>query len=309
MFDYVVYHQNCMDGTSSAWVTTLVNPNAKLIPTFAFKSPDHKLYPELFEATEKKIIFCDVTPNEELLEGLIWHENEIVVIDHHNDAVSKLEKYIEKNCSSDEITLYTNKDNTKSGCVLTWEYFFPDKPVPWFLEYISDRDNWNFKLEHSKEINAALYEDKHITLEGLNILLTSDMKEMKDELIKRGSTLEDWRLKAVERYSKLALFCKYNDMYVWLYQCLPEYRSDVGNYLLNKTYTDKDGNVITPNFTACWQYDIKSDQYWFSFRSDNTKVDVCELAKSLDIKGGGHRNAAGASILGNITLRDVFVPV
>lgn len=312
-FDYVIYHENCMDGTSSAWVTTLVNPNAKLIPSSAYKSPDPNIYPELNTVTCNKIVFCDVTPTKPFLDLLIWHENKIVVIDHHNDAICKLENYIKTSCTTTEaklFTLYTNKDNTKSGCVLTWEYFFPDKPIPWFLEYISDRDNWSFKLEYSKEINSALYEDKHITFEGLNQLLTADITDMKNSLIKRGTTLEDVRLTFIEKYAKLALLCKYKEMYVWLYQCLPEYRIDVGNYLLDKTTTDKEGNIIIPDFSACWQYDIKSDHYWFSARSNNNKVDICEIAKSLDTKGGGHRNASGFSIIGgNIKLRDIFVPV
>jgi hypothetical protein len=33
--------------------------------------------------------------------------------------------------------------NEKSGCILTWEYFYGDEPKQWFLEYISDRDIWS----------------------------------------------------------------------------------------------------------------------------------------------------------------------
>jgi hypothetical protein len=41
-------------------------------------------------------------------------------------------------------------------------------------------------------------------------------------------------------------------------------------------------------------------------RSDNTKQDVSVICKELG--GGGHRNASGCTLKGNITLRDIFIP-
>lgn len=318
-FDYVVYHQNCSDGISSAWVTTLVNKNATLVSCFAGKDPDiptENLY-------EKTVLFCDISPIPEYLTKLQEQNAKVVVIDHHNDAVAKIEH-------NTNIEIHTNKDNTKSGCILTWEYFFPDKPIPWFLEYISDRDTWNWKLPYSREINAALYEEKYITISGLDYLNLHEgdgIDKLKDELIREGRFIEETRKKLIEKFAKTAVLCKYQDSVgltgrdvvsstatgsikcVWLYNCLPEYRSDVGNYLLKRTFKDKEGNEKTVDFTSCWHYNIPTNEFWISLRSEDSKADVCEIAKTIDNKGGGHRNAAGCTIYGDsgIKLRDIFI--
>lgn len=39
-FDYVIYHANCSDGISSAWVTSLVNDSATRIGCVAGKIPN-----------------------------------------------------------------------------------------------------------------------------------------------------------------------------------------------------------------------------------------------------------------------------
>lgn len=301
-FDYVVYHEYCPDGISSAWVTSLVNENAIRIGCFAGKNP--VLSDSL---TNKTILFCDICPTPEYLKLLVDQKvKHVLVIDHHKDAISKISNIPEISYFS-FLTLYTNTDNTKSGCILTWEYFFPNKPAPWFLEYISDRDTWNFKLPFSKEINSGLVEDKHITMEGLNKLYSNVFTL--SNILSRGTIIEEFRNRHIEKFAKTAILCKYKDMYIWLYSGLPEYRSDVGNYLLNQKFKDEHGVTRTPDFAVAWQYDIRSNEYWLSLRSENTKADVCEIAKCIDKKGGGHRNAAGCTINGDYELRTLFVPV
>ena len=43
----------------------------------------------------------------------------------------------------------------KSGAVLAWEWIH-GKSVPWLMQYIQDKDLWQWRLPNSREINAAL---------------------------------------------------------------------------------------------------------------------------------------------------------
>lgn len=67
-FDFVIYHQNCSDGISSAWVTTLVNPAAQQIPCVAGKEPNVDI--QTFNG--KTILFCDICPTAEYLSLDFW---------------------------------------------------------------------------------------------------------------------------------------------------------------------------------------------------------------------------------------------
>lgn len=50
---------------------------------------------------------------------------------------------------------FAHFDMTKSGAVLTWEYFH-DKSVPKLLLHIQDRDIWKWSIPGSDEILTAL---------------------------------------------------------------------------------------------------------------------------------------------------------
>lgn len=315
-FDYVIYHSNCSDGISSAWVTSLVNKHAIRIGCVAGKSPNIPIE----DLREKKVLFCDISPTPEFLESIKSVCAKIIVIDHHIDAIHKIKQF-----ECDNVVIYTSTDHEKSGCILTWEYFFPEINIPWFLKYISDRDTWSWKLPYSKEINIALFEDGHISMQGLDYLYMSagiSFTEKKhdnkteyywspnlDNIIYRGISMLDNRNKMIEKYIRSAIPCKLRntEKYVWLYTSLNDYKSDVGNALLSKPITDKQ----LPDFTVCWTYDLKSGDYWLSLRSNDDKVDICEIAKQLDTKGfgGGHRNAAGCTLSNGQSIRDWFIPL
>ena len=113
----------------------------------------------------------------------------------------------------------------------------------------------------------------------------------------------------IEKYIKSAIPCRYLNYNIWLYTCLPEYKSDVGNLLLNKDIII-DENSFKPDFSVSWYYNFPTDEHWLSLRSDDTKVDVCKIAKQISSNGGGHRNASGVTInASEIKLRELFIPI
>lgn len=298
-FDYIIYHSNCSDGIGSAWTGTLVNNTCILIECVAGKNPDIDI--ECFR--NKSLLFCDISPLPEYVEELLKNGSRVVVIDHHVTALNNIEKF------KNDITIIKSDDTSKSGCILTWDYFFTE-PAPWFLHYISDRDTWNWKLINSKEINTALFEDGHITFEGLTNLYNSytDL----NHFINRGKVIEEFRNKIINKFMKTAIPVKYKDYYVWLYSCLSDYKSDVGNQLLNKEMVSvsniRENNLIKPDFTVAYHYNITSNEYWLSLRSNDFGPDVCKIAKEISNTGGGHRNASGVTIDYDV-FNKIFIPL
>ena len=68
----------------------------------------------------------------------------LIVIDHHKSAMVELHDISN-----------THFDMTKSGAILSWEFFHPGKEPPKFISYIQDRDLWKWELPYSREFSAA----------------------------------------------------------------------------------------------------------------------------------------------------------
>lgn len=76
--------------------------------------------------------------------------NSLLVLDHHQTAKEQLEGLP-----------YCRFEPDKSGAVMAWEHFFPNEPVPVFMQYLQDRDLWRWALNGSREINAAIASYPH----------------------------------------------------------------------------------------------------------------------------------------------------
>jgi len=93
-------------------------------------------------------------------------------------------------------------DNSKSGCVLAWEYFFPkdeigQKDMPSGLMHIGDRDLWRFASQNTKPFCAALDTyDKDFEL--WDKLMAH---EMYFELIEKGTVLLQAQEQRVKSFS------------------------------------------------------------------------------------------------------------
>jgi oligoribonuclease NrnB/cAMP/cGMP phosphodiesterase (DHH superfamily) len=135
--NYVLFHNNCMDGFGAAFSAWLYFQENKL---------PYKLIPcnynEPFPLTDEEI--KDSYKRAEL-ERVFAIAKELKVLDHHPTAKDDLE-----NLSFAEFDL------SQSGAMLAWKHFQPNKPVPTLLKYIQDRDLWTWQLPHSKEVNMVI---------------------------------------------------------------------------------------------------------------------------------------------------------
>ena len=88
----------------------------------------------------------------------------VVWLDHHKTAFEmwiggKFEGDEGRHEQRDQVR-HIILDNDKSGALIAWEYFHPSVELPLVIKHIDDRDRWQFKIEGSKEIHAALQTEK-----------------------------------------------------------------------------------------------------------------------------------------------------
>lgn len=301
--DIIVYHEFCSDGIASAWISQRNNRESKLVPCKAGENP--KIEEKCLD--KKNIIFVDICPSVNYIKSISSIVNKMIILDHHISNFRDVE-----NMENKPNNLYTIFDMKKSGSMITWEFFNKDIETPWFINYISDRDLWQWKLPNSKNINVALFEEKYITFEGLTSLYEkykteSEIKIFLEKLNESGFQINKLRDELVEKETKKSIHCTFkfdeNIYNVWLNNGPENLRSDIGNSLMKKNFQ----NGMKPDFAVFWRYDLKSHEFWLSMRGENWSPDLSIICKKYN--GGGHAKASGCSLPGGIELRSIFVPI
>ena len=259
---YVLYHANCTDGTGSkyaAWV--LFQDKAEYIPV-QYGKPVPEMDPG------SKIYIVDFSYPKDVLEQLRSVHKLVMVLDPHKTAQADLEGV--KDCVF---------DMTKSGCVMTWEYFHKNEKVPELLLDIQDRDLWKFKRKNSKAVHAGLK------------LLRNQMSEWDlaatdsghyVNLVVKGETLLEAQDLQVESYVKNKIKIINFQGYKVGITNATDLASEIGNAICLDKKLGVDFALI---------YCITSDnEVLCSLRSDGD-MDVSAIAKKFG--GGGHKNASG----------------
>ena len=265
MFDYVIYHSPCSDGFTGAFCVWLVNPNAKFIGLEAGNPFPRHIIAD-FEG--KKVIMIDVAFDRDIMIEIHKVATQFVILDHHETNQQRL-KDLE----------FAHFDMTKSGCMLAWEFMFPNEPMPDFIRYIGLRDLWKHQ-DDSKALyftSGMPYTDSFEELERyLNPFVV-------EETIDKGEIRHEYKMEIAKEIARWAVSCRWQNHSVLIVNCPWLLVSDVGHYL----YTLNPECVI-----ILWSKQLDK-LYNYSFRSNTEKgPNVAELAKTLG--GGGHRNAAGA---------------
>ena len=133
----VLYHAECADGFGAAWALWKRYPASRFRPVKHGEPPPQDLAGE-------RIVIVDFSYPRPTLERIAKDAASLLVLDHHITAQQALSDLP-----------YACFDQTRSGAVLAWQWAH-DAPVPWLLQYIQDKDLWQWALPHSREISAAL---------------------------------------------------------------------------------------------------------------------------------------------------------
>lgn len=260
----VVYHQNCHDGFSSAWVAWKKFKNRAEYFGISYANKKNS-WP--LNVSQKTFYFLDVTSNLEKIKILKQNHNKVVLIDHH--------------LSSQTILPFVDEsywDTRHAACVLAWHYFFPHKKVPRLLRYVEDEDLWRWKLVHSREIMSYV---KIVDFDFKQWqLLTRKLENTKkrQEVIKLGKAIYSYKKKIIDSIVAQAQLVRFRQWKV-LAVSIPfmEMISEVGNELVMKQ---------PPLSIVYFQNSVSKK---VSLRS-NGKVNVAKIAEEYG--GGGHYKSA-----------------
>lgn len=277
----VIYHADCLDGLGAAYAVWARHGGAvELLPA------SHGEAPPIHLATGRHVYVVDFSYQRDQMRALVGAATCLTWVDHHKTALES-EQSLRADVLGDGNNMVTHTSLGKSGAVLAWEHMHgEDHPVPKILEYIQDRDLWQWKLPGTKEITLALAArllDSSPPLSKMNSLnlLVHDGDYALSVLLVEGrviSLVEQQQVGQIIKNTERTMVIGGHRVPV----CnAPHFlASEVGHALVNNR---------PAGFAATYQ-DTPAGRL-FSLRSRDDKLDVGSIARAFG--GGGHRNAAG----------------
>lgn len=257
----VIYHGECVDGFSAAWVAW------KKFGDSADYAPAHH-QESLFESfKEKEVYVLDFSFPKEVMVSLVESGRKVVVIDHHKSAEETVKMAHEY--------LYKMEN---SGAVLAWQYFFPERPVPWLLRYIEDRDIWKLELPDTFSMGLMLDTFNKDFATWSRLAEELEDKTTRKQYIEKGKLIGKYELKIIEDITFDKEIVKFEGYETYAVNAPHFFASQIGYAL----YKEK------PPIAIMWHW--SGGRISVSLRSDGS-VDVSEIAKKFG--GGGHKGAAG----------------
>ena len=262
----VIYHANCPDGFGAAVAAYCHFHQGDDCPCDFVAASFGQTPPEV---RRRQVYIVDFSYPRAVLKKICRRAQTVTIIDHHQTAQQDL-----AGLEREHTNLQMIFDMDKSGAVLTWE-FFHSTPPPRLLLHIQDRDLWQFALEGTNNLYAAL-QARPFDFRGWAEMI--DGGELPPSLFAEGEAINRYRREMIVMYRNKVVIGTIDGCQVPIVNCYDEIASD----LLGELALDQP-------FAAGYQ-DQGTLRKW-SLRSSATGADVAEIAKRFG--GGGHRHAAG----------------
>ena len=262
--DICIYHGNCADGFGAA---------------FAIWKRDGDCvtyYPGVYgvappDVTGLDVAIVDFSYKRPVMIELASKAKSILVLDHHKTAQAELDG-LAAECPNVTVEF----DMERSGAMMAWQYFRPDRPIPMFIAYLQDRDLWTKKLHGVDEFTAALRSYP----QDFNIW---------DKLCDNGPQALITEGYAIQRYFRTLVEQAKKHAHM---RVIAGYTVPVVNASMFMS-SEVAGELAEGQPFAAVYVETATDVIW-SLRSRSDGVDVSEVAKRFG--GGGHRNAAGFTV-------------
>lgn len=282
----VVYHANCLDGFTAAWVFhTLAEKDYTEGVTYVPASYGDPL-PE-FPAGPCNLYILDFFYSRSQLEQLCRVFNKVLLLDHHKTAIDTISPEVWPPGQWPD-NLEMALDMNRSGAGIPWDWFSGESVGrSKLVNYIEDRDLWRFNLPFSKEVSAYIKRQK-MDFNSWDIL-EEDLLWNFATVVNSGSILLKERDSLIKEIAaeprKMEIFWLDGVKRVMAHciNCPPGFSSEVGNYIVTNYGTV--GVTYSQNSKGTTK---------FSLRSRNDLEDVAKIAEAFG--GGGHRNAAGFTL-------------
>ena len=257
----VIFHSPCFDGFGAAWAARKVfGDSAEYIATGYGKEPP--------DVTGDDVYILDFSYPRALLEEMHEKASSLLVLDHHKTAEADLKGLP-----------YAIFDMNRSGAGITWDELVGGERA-WIIDYIEDRDLWNWKLPNSREVSAFVSSLPY-TFEAYDEFSAMDM----EDVAHAGKSILDY----IDRYIEAMI--KNVQMVSVDGHTVPGVNAPYMNVseLCNKMALD----YMDAPFAVAW-FQRSDGMYQYSLRSrKGSDFDVSTLAKKFG--GGGHKHAAGFS--------------
>lgn len=277
---------HCPDGFTSAWVAhryfRLYHPAAKVEfhpVEYQQSERDYELLLSTFDFREDDTVYLlDWSVPRSVTEKLMRMTKELIIIDHHKTAIEGIMGL------SSRFLL----DSSKSGAMLTWEYFFPDESAPTLIDYVMDRDIWKKELPYTEEMHLALGMFRQ-SFHAFDFLGSLDANDYIDLLLPIGTKLMEERRQQIYAECHKAILGKLpvaREIKSWVVGIIPDCNPSLVSDALNELC------LVNENIHFAASYRAREEGgYKVELRSTRENVDVSAIAKQYG--GGGHYHAAG----------------
>lgn len=298
----VIYHADCLDGLTAAWAVRKHFLELDPMKEVEFYAAKYQQPPP--DVTGRDVIIVDFSYKRPVLLEMADKAQHVLVLDHHKSAQEDLE-------SIQHPRLKTVFDMERSGAGMAWDWFHQEededgwwpKPRPWLVNYVQDNDLWRHKLKGCKAVMEYIrsWPATFATLDMMNNPTSSSLEQALDQ----GTHILRFKRRLVEQTLTIAQPIQYplppgtivdgSPVGLGEYVTVPILvcnvpfflSSEVGHELAEKNLK---GSGLP---FGIMYYRTKDGKYSLSFRSIGD-FDVSKLA--LVFGGGGHRNAAGATV-------------
>lgn len=256
------YHADCIDGSASAAILKKKYPVIQLYPV----KHDGTL-PEI-DVTGAILFIVDFSFKTEVMKNFKIQAKEVYWYDHHKTALP-----IQKELGWGIINL------EESGASLTWKQEFPTLPLPPVIAYVKDKDLWQWKLPHSREMSLLLkeYEDIHEPAKQAWQHLLHFSQQDCEALLSSAQVLAKSLKRRLKEASQKGFEVNFEGHKTFALNWSQE-SSEMGEYIYQEL-----------KYPVALMFYYSGKSWVFSLRSQT--VDVSELAQKYG--GGGHPGASG----------------
>ena len=279
--DIIYSHGSCPDGFVAAMIAKRRYPEAEVI--FLDHGANHT--ENLKKAEGKRVLMLDFSlrtraENDALMSSCA----SFVILDHHKSAREVLEG-----------ASYAVFDMKRSGAGLAWDYLFGKDSLdwhqgdyterPWYVDYVEDRDLWNWKLPMSRSICAYLgtLPFEFEAWSGLDNVAPLEIDRLGQGALAHINHY-------VREATKQTQWGQLDGNFVGVLNVPYLNCSEVGNEIAKTAAMMGDGLCDkTGGYSMTW-FERGDGITQFSLRSVGD-FDVSAVAKKYG--GGGHKNAAG----------------
>src|SRR6187549_894021 len=163
-----IYHGDCADGFTSAWVVRKYVQ--EVLPEYetTYFAGSYSNVKDLPNVEGVGVLLVDFSYKRAVMEEIIKKSQAVTILDHHKTAQADLK---------DLPGLDQVFDMNRSGARITWDYFFPKQTPPKLLLAVEDRDLWRFAIRSTREAVATLFSHPY-TFEAWDYLLPADFDQL-----------------------------------------------------------------------------------------------------------------------------------